>query len=121
MLKWQEIGSTKSAETTEKVYDMAIPKNLPYSDEHRLMQLQLPKEALKCHIDCPHCKDKEAEQLDLFSYQQSFSSGEESADEQPNVWSDENPSDENPSDEDPSDEDPSDEDTSDEEPDWGWY
>ena len=90
-LKWQAILSTKSAESTEKVYDTHIPKKIQYSDDHRLVQLKLPKEALKCHIDCPHCKDKEAEQLDLFSYQQSFSSDEESADEQPDDWSDENP------------------------------
>lgn len=70
---------------------MGVPKKLLCFNEHRLMQLQLPKEALKCHIDCPHCKYKETEQLDLFSYQLSFSSAEESADEQPSNWSDEDP------------------------------
>ena len=65
-LKWQEIGITKSAESTNKVHDINIPKKLSYDDEHRLIQLQLPRHALKCHIDCPHCKDKEAERLDLY-------------------------------------------------------
>ena len=81
-LKWQKIGSSESSERTDKVYDIDIPTKVPYSDEHMLIALQLPKKALKCHIDCPHCKDKEAKQLDLFSYQHSFSSDEESSDEQ---------------------------------------
>ena len=86
-LKWQEIGITKSTESTKKIYNTYIPQKLSYSEEYQLIQLQLPKQALKCHIDCPHCKDKETEQLDLFSYQQTFSSDEESADEESDEWS----------------------------------
>ena len=91
-LKWQKIGSENVPATNEEpLYDIDIPEKIPYSDKHRLMHLKLPKETLKCHIDCPHCKDKDAEQLDLFSYQQSFSSGEESAEDEQEDWSDEDP------------------------------
>ena len=88
-LKWQNIGSEKVPAASEPVYDIDIPEKIAYTDKHRLMNLKLPKDTLKCHIDCPHCKDKDAEQLDLFSYQESFSSGEESAGDEQEDWSDE--------------------------------
>lgn len=40
-LKWQTIGSTKSVESTNKVCDIDIPKKISYSEEYRLIQLQL--------------------------------------------------------------------------------
>lgn len=68
------------AAVRKTVFGMDIPEKLKNLEHNKVLKLQLPAQALKCHIHCPHCKDKEAEQLDLFSYQQTFSSDEDSTD-----------------------------------------
>ena len=81
--------AVSGTETEKKtVLGIDIPEKLLYSGHYKVLKLQLPARALKCHIDCPHCKDKEAEQLDLFSYQQTFSSDEDSTGDESDGWSD---------------------------------
>ena len=69
------------ASERKPTFGIDIPDKLKYLEHSKALKLNLPAHALKCHIDCPHCKDIEAEQLDLFSYQQTFSSDEDSADD----------------------------------------
>ena len=46
---------------------------------------------MECHIGCPHCQSKDAEPLDLFSYQQSLRSDKLSAEDEQEDWPDDDP------------------------------
>lgn len=63
----------------KEVLNIDMPIELQDDMGYQILELQLPKQALKCHIDCPHCKFKLSEHYDLFSYQRNFSSAENSS------------------------------------------
>ena len=77
VLRCQEIGRNDN-QGNEAVFNIDMPKNLMSGLLRKVLYLQIPKKALKCHIDCPHCKFKMRKNFDLFAYQQTFNSDEDS-------------------------------------------
>ena len=63
----------------EEVRYLGLPLKLLDETVYQILELQLPKQALRCHIECPHCKSKRSEEFDLFAYQRTFSSAENSS------------------------------------------
>ena len=53
----------------EEKIEIVLPDRLKREGDIHVLQMRLPKESLRCHIDCPHCKQADADQNRNAGYQ----------------------------------------------------
>ena len=59
---YQMLPKTISLLDKEEITEIVLPDRLKREGDIHVLQMHLPKESLRCHIDCPHCKQVDEDQ-----------------------------------------------------------
>ena len=75
MVSYQCLPETVSVLGKEETFEIQLPERIAHESLH-FLQATLPKENLRCPLDCPHCKYKETRELRHPAYERDSDSDE---------------------------------------------
>ena len=75
-LKYQMLPTKIGLLGKEEGFDIEIQEGVQHEYEYHLLQVKFPKEALRCHVNCLHCKNQDKRDISPTHYDRDYESDE---------------------------------------------